>query len=86
VGGHRVLHRSHGAIRRGYPGQRRQLLLGAHRTDDEPSNLTTAVPAVTATQIAGDNAEVTWDPTLSIIVPAGAAGGTYTLTITHSVS
>jgi hypothetical protein len=55
-------------------------------TDDEPSNLTTAVPAVTATQIAGDNAEVTWDPTLSIIVPAGAAGGTYTLTITHSVS
>jgi hypothetical protein len=55
-------------------------------TDDDPSDLTTAVAAVTATQIVGDNAEVTWDPTLSITVPAAAAAGTYTMTITHSVS
>jgi hypothetical protein len=55
-------------------------------TDDDPTNLTVAVPAVTATQISGDDAEVSWNPTISVIIPAGAAAGTYTTTITHSVS
>ena len=55
-------------------------------TDDEPDDLTAAVPAVTAGQISGDNAEVTWDPTISVLVPGDAPSGVYTTKITHSVS
>jgi large repetitive protein len=42
-------------------------------------------PVVNATNVAG-NTTVTWDPTIQVAVPAGAIGGTYTATITHSVS
>jgi hypothetical protein len=41
--------------------------------------------AVVATAINGDNT-ATWDPTLTVAVPASAVGGAYTGTITHSVS
>jgi large repetitive protein len=40
---------------------------------------------VSATNVEGDTA-VTWDPEIHIAVPAGAIGGTYSATITHSVS
>ena len=40
---------------------------------------------VNATNVEGNTA-VTWDPEIDIAVPAGAIGGTYTATITHSVS
>jgi hypothetical protein len=39
----------------------------------------------TATAINGDNT-ATWDPSLSVAVPAGAVGGAYTGTLTHSVA
>jgi hypothetical protein len=45
----------------------------------------TAQPVVTGTAGVGDNS-ATWDPTLSVAVPASAVGGAYTGTITHSVS
>ena len=47
--------------------------LGAQRT------------AVTATLIVGNNT-VSWSPTITVHVPAGAVAGTYSGTITHSVS
>jgi hypothetical protein len=40
---------------------------------------------VTGTAGVGDNS-ATWNPTLSVAVPASAVGGAYTGTITHSVS
>jgi large repetitive protein len=40
---------------------------------------------VDATNVAG-NTTVTWDPTINVSVPGSAIGGTYTATITHSVS
>ena len=40
---------------------------------------------VGATNVEGNTA-VTWDPEIRIAVPAGAIGGTYSATITHSVS
>ncbi len=40
---------------------------------------------VAATQVDG-NTTATWDPMINVTVPAGAIGGTYTATITHSVS
>jgi hypothetical protein len=40
---------------------------------------------VSATNVDG-NTTVTWNPTIQVAVPAGAIGGTYTATITHSVS
>jgi uncharacterized repeat protein (TIGR01451 family) len=40
---------------------------------------------VSATSVAGNNS-VSWDPTISIAVPAGASDGTYSGVITHSVS
>jgi hypothetical protein len=42
-------------------------------------------PVVTGTAGVGDNT-ATWDPTLSVAVPAGAVVGTYTGTLTQSVS
>jgi hypothetical protein len=44
-----------------------------------------AQTAVAATGINGDNT-ATWDPTLTVAVPANAVGGAYSGTITHSVS
>jgi hypothetical protein len=40
---------------------------------------------VSASTVNG-NTTVTWDPTIQVAVPAGAIGGTYTATITHSGS
>jgi hypothetical protein len=44
-----------------------------------------AQTVVAGTAGSGDNA-ATWNPTLSIAVPASAVGGAYTGTLTHSVS
>jgi hypothetical protein len=38
----------------------------------------------TATDVAGVNS-ATWNPTISVIIPANAVTGTYSSTITHSV-
>jgi hypothetical protein len=46
---------------------------------------TTAQPVVTAAAGVGDNT-ATWDPTISVAVPASAVGGAYTGTIVQSVS
>ncbi len=54
-------------------------------TDHSPDDLTTAVPAVTASGVNGDNA-ATWNPTIVVTVPAGAVAGVYTSSITHSVA
>jgi uncharacterized repeat protein (TIGR01451 family) len=40
---------------------------------------------VSAINVDG-NTTVTWDPVLQVAVPAGAIGGVYTATVTHSVS
>ena len=40
---------------------------------------------VTATNVNG-NTTVTWNPAINISIPGSAIGGTYTATITHSVS
>jgi hypothetical protein len=45
----------------------------------------TAQTVVAGTAGVGDNS-ATWDPTISVAVPASAVGGAYTGTITHSVS
>jgi hypothetical protein len=42
--------------------------------------------AVVSASTVNGNTAVTWDPTIQVAVPAGAIGGTYTATITHSVS
>jgi len=42
-------------------------------------------PVQTATGVSGSNS-ATWNPTISITVPANSLAGTYTSTITHSVS
>lgn len=44
-----------------------------------------AAPVVTGTAGVGNNT-ATWDPTLSVAVPAAAVGGVYTGTLTQSVS
>jgi hypothetical protein len=52
------------------------------------TNLTALYPAgavETATNVIGINS-ASWDPTISILVPANALVGTYSTTITHSVS
>ena len=41
--------------------------------------------AVTGTEGVGDNT-ASWDPALSVAVPASAVAGTYTGTLTHSVA
>ena len=45
----------------------------------------TATPVVTGTAGVGDNT-ATWDPAISVAVPASALGGVYTGTLTQSVS
>ena len=57
----------------------------ASYVDNDPSNLTGVSAAVTASGITGDNA-ATWNPTITVSVPGGLAAGTYSATITHSVS
>ncbi|MFI9320139.1 hypothetical protein ACIGXI_10205 [Kitasatospora aureofaciens] len=53
-----------------------------------PTNVTlsnTAQTVLTGTAGVGDNT-ASWDPTISVNVPAGAVGGTYTGTLTQSVA
>jgi hypothetical protein len=45
----------------------------------------TPKPVVTASSVAGNNS-ATWNPRINVQIPAGAVTGTYTATITHSVS
>jgi hypothetical protein len=45
----------------------------------------TATPVVTGTDGVGDNT-ASWDPDISVAVPASAVGGIYTATLTQSVS
>ena len=45
----------------------------------------TATPTVTGTAGVGDNT-ASWDPSVSVAVPASSVGGVYTGTVTHSVS
>ncbi|HEY5173412.1 MAG TPA: hypothetical protein VIK54_16945 [Acidimicrobiia bacterium] len=54
-------------------------------TANDPANLTGVAAAVTATGITGDNS-ATWNPTITVTVPGGAAAGVYSATITHSVA
>jgi hypothetical protein len=54
-------------------------------TANDPVNLTGVAAAVTATGITGDNS-ATWNPTITVTVPGGAAAGVYSATITHSVA
>jgi hypothetical protein len=54
-------------------------------TDNDPTDLSAASAAVTATAITGDNS-ATWSPTITIAIPGGMAAGEYTATITHSVA
>jgi hypothetical protein len=53
-------------------------------TANDPPDLTGVAPAVTAAGITGDNS-ATWNPTISVAVPGGAAATTYSAVITHSV-
>jgi uncharacterized repeat protein (TIGR01451 family) len=46
---------------------------------------TSAQPVVVATNVQGDNS-ASWDPVIQVSVPDGAVAGTYSATITHSVS
>jgi uncharacterized repeat protein (TIGR01451 family) len=46
---------------------------------------TSAQAVVTATNVHGDNS-ATWNPVIRVSVPSGAVAGTYSATITHSVS
>jgi len=46
---------------------------------------TTAVPVVSETLYNGIN-DASWDPTIGIVVPSTAVAGTYTGTITHSLT
>ncbi|WP_427018254.1 hypothetical protein ACQCSX_06710 [Pseudarthrobacter sp. P1] len=53
-----------------------------------PSDLTALNPGgvvQTATGVVGINAS-SWDPTLTLTIPANALAGTYSSTVTHSVS
>jgi hypothetical protein len=52
-------------------------------TDVTLSNSPQAV--VVGTGVTGDNT-ATWNPELTVAVPSAAVGGTYTATLTHSVS
>jgi hypothetical protein len=45
----------------------------------------TAQAVVTATDVDGDNSAA-WNPVVQVLVPSGAVGGSYSATITHSVS
>ena len=46
---------------------------------------TRSKPVVSATNVAGNTA-VTWNPTVVVTIPGSAIAGSYTATITHSVS
>jgi hypothetical protein len=46
---------------------------------------TTALNVVTATGVLGSDS-ASWDPTLTVTIPAAAPAGTYSATLTHSVA
>ena len=46
--------------------------------------MTTPGTVQTATAVTGVNT-ATWNPSIGVVIPAGAVAGTYTATITHSV-
>jgi hypothetical protein len=54
-------------------------------TPGTPAALTAAVTAFSASSEVGSTS-VTWDPQITIQIPAAAVSGTYTGTITHSVA
>jgi hypothetical protein len=49
------------------------------------TDMTTPGTVQTATAVVGVNA-ATWNPSIAVTIPAGAVAGTYSATITHSVS
>jgi hypothetical protein len=49
------------------------------------SSLATAGAVQTATSVSGNNTAA-WNPTVAVAIPANAVAGTYSSTITHSVS
>lgn len=51
---------------------------------NDPVDLSTLTPAVTATGITGDNS-ATWSPTITVTIPGSSLTGVYAATITHSV-
>lgn len=53
-------------------------------TAGDPDNLRRTRPAVTATEVSGNNT-ARWTPTIHVKIPAGQAAGVYAGTITHSV-
>jgi hypothetical protein len=54
-------------------------------TPNNRTSMTTNAAVVTATAITGDNS-ATWNPTITVAVPAGAVAAVYEATITHSVA
>ncbi|MFT4774049.1 MAG: hypothetical protein ACI83Y_002295 [Candidatus Azotimanducaceae bacterium] len=51
----------------------------------DPGNLAAASPVVTASTVVGNNS-ATWNPTINVAVPGATLAGTYSATITHSVT
>jgi hypothetical protein len=45
-----------------------------------------AAPVVAAARVGAGNNSSSWDPTVTVTLPAQAVVGTYTATVTHSVS
>ncbi|MFI6796630.1 ice-binding family protein [Streptosporangium canum] len=54
-------------------------------TPGTPGDLGSARIAFSASDVTGDNS-ATWNPTITVTLPAGVIAGTYTGTITHSVT
>ena len=85
------LDRVHSPGRPGRPGQQRQLC-GGH----DHASATVVATAVAAPDLTGVTPVVTgastgistasWNPTISVLVPANFAPGVYSATITHSVA
>ncbi len=77
--------------RPGRPGEQRQLCVGhitasagVVATPVAASNLTGVTTVVTGTSTGVSSAS--WNPTISVLVPANFAPGEYAATITHSVA
>ena len=86
------LDRVHSSCRPGRPGQQRQLCGGHDHGVRRPwsrrrlprSNLTGVTTVVTGASAGISSAS--WNPTISVFVPANFAPGVYSATITHSVA
>jgi hypothetical protein len=66
------------------PGDVGQIGTATYVTHDR-TDMTAVVSVVEASAITGDNS-ATWNPEVTVVVPGGMAAGTYTATITHSVT